>query len=356
MKEHIVSRKNQIRSILFIFILMLITVVVIIKEYSVEEIREAVTGIHPFYLLAGIGLMFLYVGCQGMNFYLIMERLGKTVQYKNCIEYACIGNYFGAITPGASGGQPAQMYYMNKDRIHLDLSAITIFYMVFVSQIVIIVMGGVFTALCFPIVSKFAHWFIYLLIAGALVMLGLVIILSALMFSRRIIPFLFHLGFRLLEKTLLIKKPDAMKTRLEQAILSYRVKSGIILKHPDLFVQVFLVTVLQWLAYCMVSYLVYLSFGYRDYGVLDLMTGQSLINIAVAAVPLPGSVGVAEKAILNVFGQFYPQKDLPSAMILSRIINFYLPLLINFLVYLFAHHRMMKEAPVTQKRPDQAEL
>ncbi|MDF2889363.1 MAG: hypothetical protein K0R23_3748 [Lacrimispora sp.] len=343
MRDKIVSKKNQIRSILFMTCLMAVTISVLLKEYSIGELMKAAGSVHFLYLITGIAFMFYSAACQAMNFYMIMHRLSQDVSYKNCIDYTYIGNYFSAITPGACGGQPAQMYYMNKDKIYVDISAITIFLMVFVSQIVVVLMGGVFTVLRFNILAKSAHWFIWLLIAGACVMLLLTVALSVLMFSRVIIPFLLDLVLKFGKKFHLFKKPGEIKEKFDLLIISYREKSRLIIKNPDLFIRVFVVTVFQWFAYCLVSFLVYLSFGYRKNDFLDLMAGQSFINIAVAAVPLPGSVGIAEKAYLNVFGQFYPSEQLPSAMILSRIINFYFPLLISYVVYAFAHHRIMKE-------------
>ncbi|WP_124067142.1 lysylphosphatidylglycerol synthase transmembrane domain-containing protein [Clostridium sp. E02] len=350
MREKIVSKKNQMRSILFITSLMAVTVTVVLKEYSIKELMKAVGRAHFFYLITGIALMFFCAGCQAMNFYIIMHRLRQAVSYKNCIDYTYIGNYFSAITPGACGGQPAQMYYMNKDKIHVDFSAITIFFMVFVSQIVVVLMGAVFAVLRFYILAKSAHWFIWILFAGASVMIFLTVALSALMFSRVIIPLLIDLALKLGVKLHLFKKPKEIKEKLDILIISYREKSRLILKNPDLFLKVFVVSIFQWSAYCLVAYLVYLSFGYRKYDCFDLMAGQSFINIAVAAVPLPGSVGIAEKAFLNMFGQFYSGEQLPSAMILSRIINFYFPLLISFIVYVFAHHRIRKEQRCLSKK------
>ena len=350
MREKIVSKKNQIKSVLFITSLMAVTVTVVLKEYSIKELMKAVGRVHFFYLITGIALMFFFAGCQAMNFYIIMHRLRQAVSYKNCIDYAYIGNYFSALTPGACGGQPAQMYYMNKDKIHVDISAITIFFMVFVSQIVVVLMGAVFAVLRFYILAKSAHWFIWILLAGASVMIFLTVALSALMFSRVIIPFLIDLALKLGVKLHLFKKPKEIKEKLDIIIISYREKSRLILKNPDLFLKVFFVSIFQWSAYCLVAYLVYLSFGYRKNDCFDLMAGQSFINIAVAAVPLPGSVGIAEKAFLNVFGQFYSGEQLPSAMILGRIINFYFPLLISFIIYAFAHHRIMREQRRFSKR------
>ena len=35
----------------------------------------------------------------------------------NVFKYTCIGNFFSAITPTATGGQPVEVYYMNKEGI-----------------------------------------------------------------------------------------------------------------------------------------------------------------------------------------------------------------------------------------------
>jgi glycosyltransferase 2 family protein len=340
----IVSKRNQIKSIIFVMALMVITISVILKRYSLHDLIRVIKGVHPFYLIAGVGAMVLYAGCQAMNFFMIMKTLGHPTPYRYCMEYAYIGNYFGAITPGASGGQPAQMYYMNKDGIYVDLSTITIFYMVLVSQIALVFLGGGLSMLRFPIASYYASESRYLLWAGTFVTLGLILIIIALMLSKRIVPFLLKVCVQLGVRIHIIKNPEEMKEKLEIMSLSYRDKSKVILKHPDLFVKVFLVTLLEWASQCLVSYLVYLSFGYRQHSAIDLMTCQSLINISVAAIPLPGSVGVAEDTFLKVYGQFYPQDILPSAMILNRIINFYLPLFISFAVYLIAHIRITKQS------------
>lgn len=341
MTERVISKKNQIRSILLVIILMVITAVVILKGYPLKEIIGVIKNVKPFYLISGIGMMVLYASCQAMNFHLIMKTLGKSVQFKNCFEYAYIGNYFNAITPGASGGQPAQVYYMTKDKVNFDLSTITIFFMVFASQLVILLMGGVMAFWRRSILAGSVAWFRYLLLAGGLVMLGLIILLLAFMFSKRMVPFLIHLAFKIGDRLHLLKKPEEMRVSMEALLLSYRNKSTTLLKHPILFVKVFFVTLLQWVAFGMVSYLVYLSFGHREHGIVDLMTCQAFINIAVSAVPLPGSVGIAENSFLHLFGQFYSEQELASAMILSRMVNFYLPLVIGFVVYLLAHNRIV---------------
>jgi uncharacterized protein (TIRG00374 family) len=183
----------------------------------------------------------------------------------------------------------------------------------------------------------------YLLLAGGAVIFILTLVLIALMFLGKVVPYIGNKILKICIKLKILKNPEIAKAKMEAFILSYHEKSKVLLKHPELFIKVFILTILQWFAYYMVAYLVYLSFGYREHSALDLISGQAMINIAVAAVPVPGSVGIAEKAYLMLFGQFYSLTELPSAMILSRMINFYLPLIISFLVYLLIHFRMVKK-------------
>ena len=344
MKRHVVSKENQIESIAFIVLLMAITIYSVLRGYSIHELVSVIRKVHPFYLITGLFMMVIYICCQALNFKMILTMLEHPKPYANCIQYAYIGYYFGSITPAASGGQPAQMFYMNKDRVNVAISSITIFFMVFVSQIVLILVPGLLAMIRLPIALRFAMKMKYLLFAGTMVTTGLIIILLFVMFFGRTVPFVLSVFIKLLKRLHLVKKPDELQFKLNQIIRSYWEKARVIKRHPVLFLKVLIVSIAEWSSQCMVSYMVYRSFGYHNYGILDLMTCQSLLNISVTAVPLPGSVGVAEKAFLEIFGQFYPSEVLPSAMILSRIINFYLPLLISFIVYLFAHIKFMKQS------------
>lgn len=354
MKERVVSRKNQIRSIIFIVTLMTITTIILLKDYSIYSIIEVINEVNPLYLTAGILMIFIYIGCQSLNFYIIIKKLGKAVPFIRCLEYTYIGIYFSALTPGASGGQPAQVYYMEKDDIHVDLSAITIFFIVFASQTVILLIGGILTVVNYPELIMTTKWIKYLLLAGSIVMFGLAFILAAFMFLGKTIPFLAHLGLRSFIALRFVKKPDIAKAKVDILLHSYSQKVRMLLKHPILFMQVFLVSLIQWLAYYAVSYMVYLSFGHPEFSFIDLITDQALINIAIAAVPIPGSVGVTEKAFLLVLSRYYSEGELPSAMILNRVITFYLPLFVSFVVYILTHIRITKK--IRRKQSTSAHL
>ena len=344
MNSKIVNKKNQIRSILFVMILMIVSVMVFLKDYTLRELVEVISTANPKFLMIASFFMLLFLLCQAINLTMILRTLGHQITVIRSMQYIFIGYYFGAITPVASGAQPAQIYYMNKDKVHLDLSMISLFYMLFVSQIVILILNAVFVLIRLPELLRLPIWMKYIYASGALYMFILIISLSALMFSKKLVPSLVHFGFKIAVKFRVIKKPDETKAKSEAMLLSYQEKAKLILSHPELFVRVAVITTVQWLVFYLISYMVYRSFGQNEHSGLELMTSQSMVNVSVAAIPLPGAVGVAEKAFLTKFSLYYDQYKLPLAMILNRIINFYLPFVLSFLLYLIIHFKIIRRS------------
>jgi uncharacterized protein (TIRG00374 family) len=329
---------------------MSITIYTFLKGYTIAELISVFREVQPVYLLAGVGMMFLYFFCQAINYSMILRVLEQPCTVVRGLEYAYIGFYFGSITPSASGAQPAQMYYMNKDKITVAHSSIMIFFAVFVYQITMILLAGILSLLRPTIAIHFIDKFKYLLILGSIVTIGLILILTIIMFSEKIVHIVIKLSFILIKKMRFLKKQEELEEKFAQLMISYHEKSKIIRLHPVLFFKSLGVSIIQFASTSTVSYLVYRSLGYHKYDALDLITSQVLMNISVTAVPLPGSVGVAEKGFLSVFGIFYPSDILPSAMLLSRGINFYLPLIISFIMYLVVHFRIIKQKKLIKEK------
>jgi uncharacterized protein (TIRG00374 family) len=136
-----------------------------------------------------------------------------------------------------------------------------------------------------------------------------------------------------------------MKIKLEKSLTTYHIQAIVIKKHPGLFFRVLLVSVLQLTALNLIPYMVYRSLDFQG-NLLDFLTCQSLLTITLGAIPLPGSEGFVEGAFLHVFDLFFPGNIIKTAMIINRVISFYLPLLFSFFLYLFVHLRTMKKTAV----------
>jgi uncharacterized protein (TIRG00374 family) len=136
-----------------------------------------------------------------------------------------------------------------------------------------------------------------------------------------------------------IKDTDKVKSKFDQSLSSFHDKSVTLKSHPELFIKILLVTMIQMAALNSIPSLVYCSMGYDAKNIADLFTCQALLTVSVSPVPLPGAEGVTQGGFLQVFGAYFPQNILPYAMLINRSISFYIPLVFCFLFYILTHIR-----------------
>lgn len=342
MRNQEIKGKKQAISILFLILIMVVTIFIYLRGYSVQQLLETLNNINYGFLTAGLAMMVLFVSCEATNIHMIMRVLGQPLSYRRCLQYSSIGFYFSSITPSASGGQPMQIYYMKKDDIPITLSSITIFFIVFVYQIAMVFWGLLSVALRYGTAVRFASKLKYLLIYGSLVNVGAILLLFSFMFSRNIIPKLLSFLVKTGGKLRIIKRTDEVQSKVDKSMALYQEKALVLKNHPILFFKVFFVTMIQMAALNLMPYLIYRSMGYHTSHLLDLFACQSLLTISVSGVPLPGAEGVSQGGFLQVFDLFFPQSAITSAMLINRTISFYIPLLLSFFVYIFVHLRTMK--------------
>lgn len=344
MHDQGIKARKQIISTLILLVLIVITFSYYLKGYTIKDLQSALLNVKFSYLLCGLGMMFIFISCEAANIYLILKALNNKIPFFRCFEYSNIGFYFSAITPSSSGGQPAQVYYMKQDKIPIAESSITIFFIVYVYQITMILLGIIMALLRFSEAIYFISKLRYLFIYGMVVNIGAIFIFFSLMYSKKLAPsivtFILKVGYKLR----LIKRVDEIKNRFDKILKSYHEKAMILKAHPILFFKILFVTIIQMLALNSIPYLVYCSMGYKAHNILDMITCQSLLTISVSAVPLPGAEGVTQGGFLQIFNTYFPQNMLTYAMLINRVISFYLPLLISFVIYITTHIRTMKQS------------
>ena len=109
-------KKNWIGGVLLLA-LMGVTFYVLLKDQSFSALADALGQVKPGYVVLGLGLMLVFVGSEALCTKLILGKLGHRLPYRNCLGYSFVGFYVSSITPSSTGGQPAQIYYMTRDKV-----------------------------------------------------------------------------------------------------------------------------------------------------------------------------------------------------------------------------------------------
>ena len=70
------------------------------------------------YIITGLVLVVFYVCGESLIIKYLLYAVKIKAPLVNCIRYSFVGFFFSCITPSATGGQPAQIYYMKKQNRH----------------------------------------------------------------------------------------------------------------------------------------------------------------------------------------------------------------------------------------------
>ena len=320
--------KKLIRNLLVFVVLIAITLWVILKDQSIEEVVEVFSHVKMRYVYIGITCMTVYLLLEGINMRRTLKELGEKVSIMQAFKYSLIGFFFSSITPAASGGQPMQIYYMHKDKIQVSNSTLALIINLASMQIITISMAFISLVLNYSFMNKVLITFF---IVGISLNASALFILIAGIFSKRLSKWLIKLAVKIMI-LFRIRNIWSKKRKLMIELKSYQSSALYIRNNKKLMVKTITTTFIQFTFYYSISYWTYLSLGFNSHNILELITMQSILFATVSGIPSPGAVGVSEGAFIEIYRNIYPTNMIKSATLITRGINFYLFVLISGIV------------------------
>ena len=109
--------KKIIRNVVFFILLIVITFVVIFKDQDMNQLLDIIKSANKFYIFLGFLVMLLSFFMEAYNKKSVLNKFGEKISILKAYKFTMIGFFFSAITPAATGGQPMEIYYMNKEKM-----------------------------------------------------------------------------------------------------------------------------------------------------------------------------------------------------------------------------------------------
>lgn len=315
-------RKGIINIIIFAFFVV-ITFFVVLKDNNISEILEIVRNVDIKFIFLAILSMLCFVLSEGINIARTLKLLNCKIHFKNGLKYAFVGFFFSSITPSASGGDPAQLYYMKKDGLPIGKSTLAILAEFSSFQFVTIVMALIGFLTNYKFIENSIGNIKYFLILGVIINFIILIIILLTIFLKKIIIKLINYICGILKK-FNYKKTREFRKKCFLQIKEYKKGSELLIKNKKILFKIILTTFFQIILYHSIPYFIYLSFGLFGANFFQFLSLQAVLYISVSAMPFPGAVGISEGGFLSVYKLLFPTELLTSAMLLSRGISFYL--------------------------------
>ena len=324
--------KRKFFSVLFIAATLGLVVYFAFSNNDLTNAWEALFTLKPEWLLcAFLGwLGYMFFDMLGLHYFLRKQKYPVSIGYATYVTL--LGFYYANITPGSSGGQPMQVYYLSKRKIPVPIATSALSIKFLALQVVVVCIT---TALWLVNASHVteqlagAKWFIY--IGYGLNFLAIPLILLVALHRplvQAIILFLVRVGAKLH----IIKRPEERIVRIDAGMDMYHMSILRLMKYPRRIVGQLFFAALSLLSLMSIPISVYHAFGLSGTHWLELLTLSFLLFISASYTPLPGASGAQEGGFLIFFAGAFTQGTIGLALLVWRFFSYYLFLLVGAVI------------------------
>lgn len=317
--------KNKI---LNTFVAILSTIIILsffIFSNGFNSLGKQLKTINVKWILLAILCMLIFWLMETTILYVITKTLYKSEHglFAKSLKFAMIGQFFSAITPFQSGSQPAQLYIMAENDIPAGSSGSILMIKFIIHQVTLTLYSILVLITSYTYFITKIQNFMYFCIIGFIV--NTLIIVFAIIFSAspKITQKILRVVLKVLNKVKLIKSKRKTYRQLEKELTNFHNNSAFISKNIKMCLQSTILTFIQWTAYYSIPYCIYRSFGINDATLWILISAQVFLTLFMSYIPLPGAAGGAEGGFSIIFGMFFKEGSVVSALFIWRIISYY---------------------------------
>ncbi len=329
---------KNVWNVLFLVLLIAVTLYAVFHNQDMNLLMQYLKSADIRYWGIGVILVIAFIQGESVIIYYLMKSLGENVKLSHCFLYSYIGFFFCLITPSASGGQPAQLYFMKKEGLSLTVSTMVLMIVTITYKFVLVLVGAAVMIFQPAGIIKYVRPVMGWCYLGMFLNVVCVAAMMILVFHPTLAENMLLALVRLKSRLKIGKKSDRLEKRVHNAMEKYRGVADYFYKHKRIIFNVTCMTIIQRVFLFAVTYVAYRSFSLEKAGITDVIGMQGMISVAVDMLPLPGGLGITEKLFLDIFRPVCGKEAVYPVMIVSRGINYYTQLLISAVMSIMAYY------------------
>lgn len=320
--------RNKIFNLLVVAVLTLIFVWFFVFSNGYSSLKHQFSSINTYWIATAAACIIVFWFFESLIIYIITKSLYSTdYMFIKSIKIAMIGQFFSAITPFQSGGQPAQLFVMTENDVPAGLSGSILMVKFIIHQGTLTFYSILVIILKFNYFNSKIPYFIDFCFIGFAV--NSLIIVFCLIFSinQKFTFKLLYVVLNLLHKVRLLKDVEDKYKRFEKELLSFHESSAIMGKNIQMCLLSSFFTFVQWTLYYAIPYCIYRSFGLNSTDLWTMICAQVFLTMFMSFIPLPGAAGGAEGGFFLIFGIFFKGDTIVPAIFMWRLITYYASIL-----------------------------
>lgn len=331
------SRKKIIFNGVFLAVVFALTIYGVFHGEDLSSMMDAIHRADKRWLLPGVALVAFFIWGESIIIWYMMRSSGIHLKKRTCFLFSSVGFFFSCITPSATGGQPAQIYYMKKEKISIPVSTLVLMIVTITYKMVLVVIGLGLMIFGRGFIRTHMYNIRHIFYLGTGLNVFCVASMLLLVFHPVLARSILVKGMELLEKMHLMRYKSTRIEKLNASMDQYHTTAVYLKDHIMVLVNVFAITLFQRFALFTATWFVYKAFGLSGTNAFVIILLQSVISVSVDMLPLPGGMGISEKLFSMIFEPVFGSALLIPGMILSRGLGYYTELLISAIFTIVAN-------------------
>lgn len=324
--------KKYIVNAIVLIVLIVGTFYFELRDQELDELFTYIKGANKIWLLIGLGMVLVFISFESVIIHYLMKSLSYAVGFLHCLKYSFIGFFVSAVTPSATGGQPAQLYFMKADGISVAVSSLVLMVVTVAYKAVLLFLAAIMFIFEYSFVMQHISNIVFIMIFGVVVNIIVIGLILILIFKPIFAKKFIGKTIMFLGKHKIIKNHDKVLKKTLISVSKYEAGADYLKTHKLVFFNVFIITIFQRVALLATTYVVYKSFGLEGCSAFEIITLQLIISLAVDNLPLPGGMGASEGIFMVFFEEIFTAQFITAGLLLSRGLSYYAVIIMGGIV------------------------
>lgn len=298
-----------------------------LKDQDLNELLAVLQSISLDSLLYCALAWFCFILMDAIGIRYFLKRRGYSLSIFYALFVSLAGSFYSNVTPGATGGQPMQVYYMTRRNVPAGVGTSMVTVQFFCFQTMLAVFGTVFGILFYQDIAAQLGGNIWMLYFGYIYNLAVVIGTFLMAANKKIVLKLIDGVVFLLAKVRICKTPDAWQDKGHVHVNHFHQCIQSLKKQPGTFFIMLFCGGMRVLSLMAVVPLVYRALQLSGTGTWLLIALATMLYLTAAWTPLPGASGAQEVGFNLFFSGHFTEEKLFMGLLLWRFFTYYISIL-----------------------------
>ena len=318
-----------------IIILILITCLVLyfsLKDNFMEVIDQ-ILKMNFIYLFIAFLLLFMFYIFKSLSIYYFGHEINKDFKFRQAFQLVLRTQFFNAVTPFATGGQPYQIYYLKQCKIDYAKSTSIVLQNFIVYQIALVLLGIIALIGNFRLgLFNNSNLLTKLITLGFIINTLVIVIMFIISFSKKMNKWLITLGINILIKLRLIKNKEKTLENWNLSINNFHACAKKMLNNKKVFIGNILFNFASLcLLYSIPAFILYAMGEFDVVSIFVAILASAYVMIIGSFVPIPGGTGGLEYGFVAIYSNFIVGSKLSALMLVWRFITYYFSMILGAL-------------------------